>query len=67
MITTPCACGRMAVLYEGPYEQGRLLKIKCACGLEGASLTYRKPEDRQRTIWAALDGWSISNGNGLPQ
>jgi hypothetical protein len=43
------------------------LRIICACGLEGASLWYRKPKDRARTIWAACDGWRISNGSRIAQ
>lgn len=67
MIQLPCQCGRMASLYEGKQEGYHELRIICACGIQGASLWYKKPKDRARTIWAACDGWTISNGNGIPQ
>jgi hypothetical protein len=62
-LVIPCQCGRLATLYEGMQdEKNHLLKLICACGIEGASLTYQKPRDRERTIWAACDGWRLSNG-----
>lgn len=64
----PCRCKRLATLYEGTAPNGdHLLKIICACGEEGASVTYQKPKDRERTMWAACDGWRISNGSGIAQ
>lgn len=63
----PCKCGRLATLFEGTQDDYHELRIICACGLEGASLWYRKPKDRDRTIWAACDGWMLNNGSGIAQ
>lgn len=66
--TVPCQCGRMATLYEGKLDEvNHLLQIICACGIKGAALTYQKPRDRARTMWAACDGWRLSNGAGISQ
>jgi hypothetical protein len=57
----------MASLYEGKQDEHHLLRIICACGIEGATLLYKKPSDRAKTIWAACDGWALTNGKGITQ
>lgn len=67
-LVLPCKCGRMATLYEGKLDEvNHLLQIICACGIKGAALTYQKPDDRARTMWAACDGWRIGSGGGAVQ
>jgi|GEM_PF-4861008 len=59
MTIRPCRCGQIPQITETTVKQIHMIRVKCACGEQGAALLYTKPEDRARMVQAAWDGWNL--------
>lgn len=56
----PCLCGLTPTVTERSLEHMQIVQVKCACGRHGVACAYTKPEDRERTRQAAVDGWDLA-------
>lgn len=57
----PCKCGSVPKLTHREQYGIQILRLACQCGNHGATVYYTKPEDRERTIQAVIDGWNLSH------
>lgn len=56
----PHQCGATPILTERIQSGFHILRVECACGVHGASVFYRKPEDAERTRQSTVDGWMLA-------
>jgi hypothetical protein len=55
-----CQCGSTPAFTEREKYGIRIMRLECACGRHGATLLYKKLEDRDRMRQAAIDGWNLA-------